>query len=86
VGPRAGLDAEDRRKILCPRTGSNPKNVVVVSERKRPLTSSGRRWKNNFEMNLKIRGGYVDWIYLVQNMIKSCSIKDGYFLDKLSDC
>jgi hypothetical protein len=24
VGPRAGLDAEARRKILCPCRGSNP--------------------------------------------------------------
>jgi hypothetical protein len=24
VGPRAGLDKEDRGKILCPRRGSNP--------------------------------------------------------------
>jgi hypothetical protein len=29
VGPRAGLDTEDRGKILCPRRGSNPDRPVV---------------------------------------------------------
>jgi hypothetical protein len=29
VGPRAGLNTEDRGKILCPRRGSNPDRPVV---------------------------------------------------------
>jgi hypothetical protein len=29
VGPRAGLDTEDRGKILCPCRGSNPDRPVV---------------------------------------------------------
>jgi hypothetical protein len=29
VGPRAGLDTEDRGKIFCPRRGSNPDRPVV---------------------------------------------------------
>jgi hypothetical protein len=29
VGPRAGLDTEDRGKILCPLRGSNPDRPVV---------------------------------------------------------
>jgi hypothetical protein len=29
VGPRAGLDTDDRGKILCPRRGSNPGRPVV---------------------------------------------------------
>jgi hypothetical protein len=29
VGPRAGLDTEDRGKILCPYRGSNPDLPVV---------------------------------------------------------
>jgi hypothetical protein len=29
VGPRAGLDLEDRGKILCPCRGSNPDRPVV---------------------------------------------------------
>jgi hypothetical protein len=29
MGPRAGLDTEDRGKILCPRRGSNPNRPVV---------------------------------------------------------
>jgi hypothetical protein len=31
VGPRAGLDTEDRGKILCPCRGSNPDRPIVQS-------------------------------------------------------
>jgi hypothetical protein len=32
VGPRAGLDTEDRGKIRCPCRGSNPDRPVVQPE------------------------------------------------------
>jgi hypothetical protein len=34
VGPRAGLDAGARRKILCPCRGSNPGRVTYLTLRK----------------------------------------------------
>jgi hypothetical protein len=41
VGPRAGLDTEDRRKILCPRRGSNPDHPVV-----QPVVRHYTAWAN----------------------------------------
>jgi hypothetical protein len=41
VGPRAGLDTEDRGKILCPRRGSNPDRPVV-----QPVARHYTAWPN----------------------------------------
>jgi hypothetical protein len=41
VGPRAGLDTEDRWKILCPCRGSNPDRPVV-----QPVVRHYTAWAN----------------------------------------
>jgi hypothetical protein len=41
VGPRAGLDTEDRGKILCPCRGSNPDSKVV-----QPVVRHYTAWAN----------------------------------------
>jgi hypothetical protein len=41
VGPRAGLDTEDRGKILCPCRGSNPDRPVV-----QPVVRHYTAWTN----------------------------------------
>jgi hypothetical protein len=41
VGPRAGLDTEARRKILCPCRGSNPDRTVV-----QPVVRHYTAWAN----------------------------------------
>jgi hypothetical protein len=41
VGPRAGLDTEDRGKILCPCRGSNPDRPVVL-----PVVRHYTAWAN----------------------------------------
>jgi hypothetical protein len=41
VGPRAGLDTEDRGKSLCPRRGSNPDRPVV-----QPVVRHYTAWAN----------------------------------------
>jgi hypothetical protein len=41
VGPRVGLDTEDRGKILCPRRGSNPDRQVV-----QPVVRHYTAWAN----------------------------------------
>jgi hypothetical protein len=41
VGPRAGLDTEDREKILCPRRGSNSDHPVV-----QPVVKHYTDWAN----------------------------------------
>jgi hypothetical protein len=41
VGPRAGLDTEDRGKILCPRRGSDPDRPVV-----QPVVRHYTAWAN----------------------------------------
>jgi hypothetical protein len=58
VGPRAGLDKEDRGKILCPCRGSNPDRPVIqpvvrhYTARANPAPLiQNTKFKNTFSLN-----------------------------------
>jgi hypothetical protein len=61
VGPRAGLDTEDRGKILCPRRGSNPDRPVV-----QPVVRHYTAWANPAPKWPNKRTKFIDF---------SCSLK-----------
>jgi hypothetical protein len=58
VGPRAGLDTEDRGKILCPRRGSNPDRPVV-----QPVV---RRYTGRYVTILKKEMTLIDIIFVIR--------------------
>jgi hypothetical protein len=51
VGPRAGLDTEDRGKILCPRRGSNPDRPVV-----QPVVRHYTAWATRLKLDIRKEG------------------------------
>jgi hypothetical protein len=71
VGPRAGLDTEDRGKILCPCRGSNPGRPVV-----QPVVRHYTAWANPVLLPLFNRCSEVS-----RSRGSSVSIVSGYGLD-----
>jgi hypothetical protein len=79
VGPRAGLNTEDRGKILCPCRGSNLVRPVV-----QPVVRHYTAWANsapNFQIFwlLKFTDVRTTWCCIKQFVAENSSIKMNYW-------